>query len=151
MGKIGKTDGAAPVPERDGAAEGRALVANWQTLPRVFIRSENEAVRSTLLKYMEQILFGLHDFLRQHVGITEAQSLKKRSERFQDSLIHDHPRRKLAEVIQGIIEDPAPFAVNVTSPYFVGHMTSAIPFFMGTGRRPRRTLFFEKQIERQTH
>ena len=111
-------------------AEGRALVANWQTLQQVFIRPENEAVRATLVKYMEQILFGLHDFLREHVGITEAKSLKMLSTRFQDSLIHEHPRRKLAEVIQGIIEDLAPYAVNVASPYFVGHMTSAIPFFM---------------------
>ncbi|MDJ0889393.1 MAG: aminotransferase class V-fold PLP-dependent enzyme [Desulfobacterales bacterium] len=118
-----------PAPKARNA-EGRALVANWETLQQVFIRPENEAVRATLVKYMEQILFGLHDFLRDHVGITEAQSLKKLSTHFQDSLIHEHPRRKLAEVIQGIIEDLAPYAVNVASPYFVGHMTSAIPFFM---------------------
>ncbi len=119
-----------PAAHGTHAAAGRALVANWQTLQQVFIRPENEAVRATLVKYMEQILFGLHDFLRDHVGITEAKSLIKLSERFQDSLIHEHPRRKLAEVIQGIIEDLAPYAVNVASPYFVGHMTSAIPFFM---------------------
>ena len=60
----------------------RELVANWQTLQQVFIRPENEAVRATLVKYMQQILFGLHDFLRENVGITEAESLKKLSERF---------------------------------------------------------------------
>ncbi len=130
MELIGKTGGARPNPENGVASEGRELVANWQTLQRVFIRPENEAVRATLVRYMEQILFGLNDFLRQHVGITEAESLKKQSERFLDSLIPEHPRRKLADVIQGIIEDLAPFAVNVASPYFVGHMTSAIPFFM---------------------
>ena len=130
MDLIGKTGGARPYPDNGVASDGRELVANWQTLQRVFIRPENEAVRATLVKYMEQILFGLNDFLRQHVGITEAESLKKLSERFQSSLIPDHPRRKLADVIQGIIEDLAPFAVNVASPYFVGHMTSAIPFFM---------------------
>ena len=125
------TDGThQPPPEEAQTAEGRALVANWQTLQQVFIRPENEAVRATLVKYMEQILFGLHDFLREHVGITEAKSLKRLSTRFQDSLIQEHPRRKLAAVIQGIIEDLAPYAVNVASPYFVGHMTSAIPFFM---------------------
>jgi glutamate decarboxylase len=35
------------------------LVADWQTLTRTFIRPENEAAKSTLIKYMEQILFGL--------------------------------------------------------------------------------------------
>jgi glutamate decarboxylase len=115
---------------RQSADEGRQLVANWHTLQQVFIRPENEAVRASLVKYMELILFGLHDFLRLHVGITEAESLKKLAERFQDSLIHEHPRRKLADVIKGIIEELAPYAVNVASPYFVGHMTAAIPFFM---------------------
>ncbi len=53
-----------PLSPENLATEGRALVANWQTLQQVFIRPENEAVRATLVKYMEQILFGLHDFLR---------------------------------------------------------------------------------------
>jgi hypothetical protein len=44
---------------------------------------------------------------------------------FRPELIHEHPRRKLAEVIQGIIDDLAPYAVNVASPYFIGHMTDA--------------------------
>jgi glutamate decarboxylase len=63
---------------------GRDSVANWRTLQQVFIRPENEAVRATLVKYMQPILFGLHDFLREQVGITEAESLKTLSERFKD-------------------------------------------------------------------
>ncbi|MCP4104533.1 MAG: putative pyridoxal-dependent aspartate 1-decarboxylase [Desulfobacteraceae bacterium] len=106
------------------------LVANWQTLQRIFIRPENETVRATLVKYMEQILFGLHEFLKEHVGITKEASLLELSENFKDSTISRNPEKKLADVIKGIIEDIAPHAVNVTSPYFVGHMTSAIPFFM---------------------
>ena len=106
------------------------LVADWDALQRVFIQPENEAVKATLVKYMEQILFGLQDFLKEHVGITEAVSLQDLSRRFMDSTIDTHPRHKLADVIQGIIEDIAPYAVNVASPYFVGHMTSALPFFM---------------------
>lgn len=106
------------------------LIANWETLQRIFIRPEDEASRETLIKYMEQILFGLHEFLKRHVGITREASLEELSERFKESRIADHPQKKLAEVIRGIIENIAPHAVNVASPYFVGHMTSAIPFFM---------------------
>ncbi len=106
------------------------LVADWQTLMRTFIRPENEATRSTLVKYMEQILFGLHDFLGDHVGITEEASLKDLAERFKDTRISRTPEKKLAEVITDLVEDIAPHAVNVASPYFIGHMTSAIPFFM---------------------
>ncbi len=111
-------------------AEKSGLVANWETLQRIFIRPENEASRIALVKYMEQILFGLHDFLQKHVGITREAGLRQLSDRFKNSAIGKHPEKKLADVIQGIIEDIAPHAVNVASPYFIGHMTSAIPFFM---------------------
>jgi putative pyridoxal-dependent aspartate 1-decarboxylase len=108
----------------------KELVADWPALTRTFIRPENDAARSTLIKYMEQILFGLHDFLKTHVGFTEAVSLKDLADRFTDSLISQNPDKKLADVITDLIEDIAPHAVNVASPYFVGHMASAIPFFM---------------------
>ncbi|OQY52941.1 MAG: pyridoxal-dependent decarboxylase [Desulfobacteraceae bacterium 4572_88] len=106
------------------------LVANWETLQRIFIQPESEEARAALVKYMEQILFGLHDFLKEHVGITREASLKELSDRFTDSHITRNPAKKLADVITGIIENIAPHAVNVASPYFIGHMTSAIPFFM---------------------
>ncbi|KPA11091.1 glutamate decarboxylase [Candidatus Magnetomorum sp. HK-1] len=107
-----------------------SLVANWESLQRIFIRPENDDGRQRLLKYMEQILFGLHDFLKEHVGITEDVSLQELSDRYMDSEINIHPSQKLADVIKSIIDDIAPHAVNVASPYFIGHMTSAIPFFM---------------------
>ena len=106
------------------------LLANWETLQRIFIRPEDETCRKTLLKYMEQILFGLHDFLNTNVGVTEEISLKKLTEDFKDTLINKDPQKKLADVITDIIDKIAPKAVNVASPYFVGHMTSAMPFFM---------------------
>jgi len=106
------------------------LIADWQTLYRVFIRPEDESSKNTLVKYMEQILFGLHDFLNQNVGVTEEISLAELSRNYMDVQINRNPQKKLAEVIEGIITDIAPRAVNVASPYFIGHMTSAIPFFM---------------------
>ncbi len=108
----------------------KRLVADWETLMRTFIRPENDAARNTLLKYMEQILFGLHEFLKNNVGFTEEQPLKVLGSRFTDTRINENPEKKLADVITDLIEDIAPYAVNVASPYFVGHMTSAIPFFM---------------------
>ncbi|RLC30002.1 MAG: putative pyridoxal-dependent aspartate 1-decarboxylase [Deltaproteobacteria bacterium] len=106
------------------------LVANWETLQRIFIRPEDDTSQAALLKYMEQILFGLQDFLKENVGITEEAGLKELSDRFRNFHIKADPARRLAEVIRGIIEDIAPRAVNVASPYFIGHMTSAIPYFM---------------------
>lgn len=106
------------------------LIADWETLQRIFIRPEDEACRQTLVKYMEQILFGLHDFLNSNVGVTEPISLKELTREFRDTLISPNPEQKLESVISDIITQIAPRAVNVASPYFVGHMTAAIPFFM---------------------
>lgn len=106
------------------------LVADWDRLFRVFICPKGRASRATLIKYMDQILYGLNDFLKKNVGITEAVSLKDLSERFTDTVINENPEKKLADVITCLIKEIAPHAVNVSSPYFVGHMTSAIPFFM---------------------
>ncbi len=107
-----------------------SLVADWETLHRVFIRPEDENSRQTLVKYMEQILFGLHDFLNKHVGVTEEISLVDLAKEYTDTRINKMPQKKLADVIKDIIYEIAPKAVNVASPYFVGHMASAIPFFM---------------------
>ena len=54
----------------------KALVADWRALVRIFMRPENEAAKATLLKYMNQILFELYDFLQKNVGITEEKDLK---------------------------------------------------------------------------
>ncbi|MBW1840758.1 MAG: putative pyridoxal-dependent aspartate 1-decarboxylase [Deltaproteobacteria bacterium] len=116
--------------KKDIAPQQTTLVADWQALTRTFIRPENDAAKSTLLKYMEQILFGLHEFLKHHVGFTEEVSLKELADRYTNTLISENPEKKLADVITDLIEDIAPHAVNVASPYFIGHMTSAIPFFM---------------------
>jgi glutamate decarboxylase len=106
------------------------LVADREALERIFHQPENEQSRNVLTKYMEQILFGLHDFLRRHVGITDEIPLKDLAAQFTSSTIARTPVKKLADVIAEIIEEIAPQAVNVSSPYFIGHMTSAIPFFM---------------------
>lgn len=44
-------------PERN-----KELVADWQALMRTFICPDNDVSQSRLVKYMQQILFGLQDF-----------------------------------------------------------------------------------------
>lgn len=116
--------------EKEADVSKKRLVADWQALMRTFLRPENDAGRAALVKYMEQILFGLHDFLKTHVGITEEIGLKELAGRYTETRISEHPEKKLEELIADLIEEIAPHAVNVASPYFVGHMTSAIPYFM---------------------
>ncbi|MBF0376667.1 MAG: aminotransferase class V-fold PLP-dependent enzyme [Desulfamplus sp.] len=106
------------------------LVADWERLERIFIRPEDDDCKEVLVKYMEQILFGLHEFINKNVGVTEEISLKELTSSFNETLISPEPEKRLADVISDIIYQIAPKAVNVASPYFVGHMTAAIPFFM---------------------
>ncbi len=110
--------------------ESKKFVVDWQALERLFVRPENEASQQVLLKYMEQILFGLQDFLHSHLGITENICMDRLSMDFMESKINADPSASLSQVIEDIINQIAPRAVNVSSPYFIGHMTSAIPFFM---------------------
>jgi hypothetical protein len=63
----------------------KQLVADWNTLQRIFIRPEGESCQKTLLKYMEQMFFGLHEFLNKHVGVTEEISLIKLAEDYKDT------------------------------------------------------------------
>lgn len=119
------------MPAEESVKEGRPeLVADWESLQRIFIRPEDETSRKALVKYMEQILFGLHAFLEKHVGVTEEISLKELTQDYRNTVISPNPEKKLSHVISDIINEIAPRAVNVASPYFVGHMTAAIPFFM---------------------
>ncbi|MDY6823049.1 MAG: aminotransferase class V-fold PLP-dependent enzyme [Thermodesulfobacteriota bacterium] len=124
------TDRTHPGEPSSTAPPSSRLIADWNALMRTFIRPENEACRATLVKYMEQILFGLHEFLQRHVGITEEIRLKDLAKHYKNTVISDDPEKKLAEVIRELIKDISPHGVNVASPYFIGHMTSAIPFFM---------------------
>lgn len=102
----------------------------WVNLIRVFTCPEDEKTRDVLVHHMRQILFELHDFLIQNVGITEAVSLKEIADRCTDTEMNRCPEKRLADVVSGVFEEIAPHAVNVASPYFVGHMTAAIPYFM---------------------
>ncbi|MBU1168041.1 MAG: putative pyridoxal-dependent aspartate 1-decarboxylase [Proteobacteria bacterium] len=116
--------------ENNHSTDNFELVKDWIGLIEVFTCPADAETRATLIGHMKQILFELHDFLIKNVGITEEISLKELSNDFTDTIINKFPEKKLAEVVTGVFETIAPHAVNVASPYFVGHMTAAIPFFM---------------------
>jgi len=116
--------------EQVGAVKSGEMKQEWVNLIRVFTCPEDEETRDVLVHHMRQILFQLHDFLIQNVGITEAVSLKDIADRCTSTVMNSHPEKRLADVISGVFEEIAPHAVNVASPYFVGHMTAAIPYFM---------------------
>jgi glutamate decarboxylase len=106
------------------------LVKDWIGLIQVFTCPSDAETRTALVEHMRQILFELHDFLFKNVGVTEEMSLKELADDFTETIINTCPEKKLADVVTGVFSTLAPHAVNVASPYFVGHMTAAIPYFM---------------------
>ena len=107
-------------------------VADWQTfsLSQQLTGNLNGEAKTVLMSYLEQIFFDLYNFLQKQVGISKPVPLEQLAKRFSSSHLRDYPEKTIVEVMKEIIEEIAPHAVNVASPYFIGHMTAAIPFFM---------------------
>lgn len=117
-----------------GSENSADLVRDWNGLLSVFTSPGDRDSRDTLVGHMRKILFELHDFLLENVGITQKMSLKNMADDFTRTEINPYPEKGLAEVITDVFEDIAPHTVNVASPYFVGHMTAAIPFSWFTSK-----------------
>lgn len=102
-----------------------------QFFQKLFMGCDNDNGYAKLQKYIEQVLFDTPNFIKQHVGYSNnGNSMKELSGKFTDTLINKYPEKDPAEAIIDLINNISPYAVNVASPYFVGHMTSAIPLFM---------------------
>ncbi|MBW1837594.1 MAG: putative pyridoxal-dependent aspartate 1-decarboxylase, partial [Deltaproteobacteria bacterium] len=80
-------------------------LADKQAFTEIFLTPQNNDTKVVLRKYMEQILFGLQDFLKKHVGITHEIPLEDLSCRFSNTLINRNPEKKLEQVFTELIEE----------------------------------------------
>lgn len=104
-----------------------------EQLLRDLFMGHSSAGSSMLQSCMEQVLYDTPNFLRQYVGTGKeilGKSVGELSREYKDTLLRRYPEKDASEAIIDLINNIAPYAVNVASPYFVGHMTSAIPPFM---------------------
>jgi len=99
-------------------------------LHETFFDPPDSITVKNLRYYTDQILFDLNNFLSENVGTATDVCLGALSENYQESLIPGKPGKKFPEMMRSIVEEIAPHGVNVSSPYFMGHMTAAIPWFM---------------------
>ncbi|MGQ8366226.1 pyridoxal-dependent aspartate 1-decarboxylase PanP [Glaciecola sp. 1036] len=92
---------------------------------KVFTKPENDD--STLAKIERQLSDNLSDFLSQHV-VTKKTSLEEIEKDFNDPRIPQEPEfvSSHAEVL---LDKLVAHSVNTYSPTFIGHMTSALPYF----------------------
>ena len=92
---------------------------------RVFTKPENDD--STLAKIERQLSDNLSDFLSQHV-VTKKTSLEDIEQDFSDPCIPDQPEF-VSSHADFLLDKLVSHSVNTSSPTFIGHMTSALPYF----------------------
>ena len=100
--------------------------ADLDSLFRVFTVPENE--NTTLGKIDQQISQNLMGFLKSHI-VAEDRAASDLEKDFLDTTIPDDPIF-VTEQAEFLIKKVVAQSVHTSSPNFVGHMTSSLPYFM---------------------
>ncbi len=106
--------------------EKKLAKASLESMYRVF--TVPEAPGSTLSKIDKKISRNLAGFLQDHIVALE-KDLKEVEKDFSDSRIPDEPIF-VSEQTQFLLDKLVAHSVHTASPSFIGHMTSALPYFM---------------------
>lgn len=99
--------------------------ASLEHMYRVFTKPEGKD--SKLAQIEEHLSDNLSDFLSQHV-VTKAKSLEEIEKNFSEFQIPESPEF-VSEHAETLLEKLVAHSVNTYSPTFIGHMTSALPYF----------------------
>lgn len=107
-------------------SEHKTADANFDTLLRIF--TVPEGPDSTLTRIEEELSRNLNQFLREHI-VAEEKPLKEIEKDFCDAHIPDEPVF-VSDHTQHLLDTLVAQSVHTSSPSFIGHMTSALPYFM---------------------
>ncbi len=106
--------------------ETKVVRANWEYLRKLFIMPDSP---DKFIEFGHELLEMIHDFFKEKGGIHSSISLPDLSHIFSATAVPNEPnliKNVLAEIKEKIIAH----SVKVGNPYYIGHMTSAIPYFM---------------------
>ncbi|GGO76853.1 glutamate decarboxylase [Marinobacterium nitratireducens] len=104
----------------------KAVEVNMENLLRIF--TVPEAPGSTLSRLENDISANLAGFLQEHI-VAEETDLVEIERDFSDTLIPEQPVY-VSEQTEFLLDKVVAQSVHTASPSFVGHMTSALPYFM---------------------
>lgn len=107
-------------------SEHKTANANFESLLRIF--TVPEGPDSTLTRIEEELSRNLNQFLREHI-VAEEKPLKQIEKDFCDPRIPDEPVF-VSDHTQHLLDTLVAQSVHTASPSFIGHMTSALPYFM---------------------
>ncbi|MFC1493878.1 aminotransferase class V-fold PLP-dependent enzyme [Thermodesulfobacteriota bacterium] len=106
--------------------QAKEIISNLEYLKKLFIMPESP---DKFVEFGHELLELIHDFFQEKGGIHSSATLPQLSEIFNQTSIPDGPlliKDVLSEIKTKIIDH----SVKVGNPFYIGHMTSAIPYFM---------------------
>ena len=99
---------------------------SFESLLKIF--TVPEGPDSTLTKIEERLSQNLNQFLREHI-VAEEKPLKEIEKDFSYSAIPESPEF-VSEHTQHLLDTLVSHSVHTSAPSFIGHMTSALPYFL---------------------
>ncbi|EGR4226297.1 pyridoxal-dependent aspartate 1-decarboxylase PanP [Vibrio cholerae] len=107
-------------------SEHKSAQVNFDSLLKIF--TVPEGPDSTLTKIDEELSRNLNHFLRKHI-VAEEKPLKEIEKDFSDAHIPEQPQF-VSDHTQHLLDTLVSHSVHTASPSFIGHMTSALPYFL---------------------
>ncbi len=106
--------------------ENRTAEVNFENLLRIF--TIPEAPGSALSRIEAKLSQNLNQFLREHI-VAEEKPLREIEKDFSDARLPESPAF-VSDHTQHLLDTLVSQSVHTSSPSFIGHMTSALPYFL---------------------
>ncbi|EPZ7319742.1 pyridoxal-dependent aspartate 1-decarboxylase PanP [Vibrio mimicus] len=107
-------------------SEHKSAQVNFESLLKIF--TVPEGPDSALTKIDEELSRNLNQFLRKHI-VAEEKPLKEIEKDFSNAHIPEQPQF-VSDHTQHLLDTLVSHSVHTASPSFIGHMTSALPYFL---------------------
>ncbi|MBW2064368.1 MAG: aminotransferase class V-fold PLP-dependent enzyme [Deltaproteobacteria bacterium] len=104
----------------------KEIKASLEYLRKLFIMPDSP---DKFMEFGQQLLEMIHHFFKEKGGIHSSITLPELSRIFNQTSIPDQPHL-IKDVLEEIRDKVAAHSVRVGSPYYIGHMISAVPYFM---------------------
>ena len=111
---------------RNMNSEPKVIKANLEYLRKLFIMPDSP---DKFIEFGQELLEMIHDFFKEKGGIHSSITLPDLSRIFNQTDLPESPHL-IKDVLAEIKTKVVAHSVKVGSPYYIGHMTSAIPYFM---------------------
>ncbi|GEM79552.1 pyridoxal-dependent aspartate 1-decarboxylase PanP [Vibrio superstes] len=107
-------------------SQDKTAKVDFESLLRIF--TVPEGPESTLTQIEDRLSLNLNEFLKEHI-VAEEKPLREIEKDFNDSLLPESPTF-VSEHTQHLLDTLVSHSVHTSSPSFIGHMTSALPYFL---------------------